>query len=164
MGCEHGKDEDCLICRICGECKEDLDEDDVCCACKEKENKIQSLRYPEKRSVFHHPKTKGEFTNLFNLMTEFKENNDISGVFTTALRLIPIEMVDVCDEHYLIFVWGDTTPSIKGPFDNIGERDNKAKELFKENGIEHGYFCLDITAEGKPEVSAYSNEFFEDVD
>lgn len=33
MVCEHKPNEDCLICRICGECKESLDEDDVCTEC-----------------------------------------------------------------------------------------------------------------------------------
>lgn len=31
--CQHDKDEDCLICSICGECREDLNEDDICPDC-----------------------------------------------------------------------------------------------------------------------------------
>lgn len=33
MACEHGTNEDCLICNVCGECKESVNEDDVCAEC-----------------------------------------------------------------------------------------------------------------------------------
>jgi hypothetical protein len=32
--CTHDIDEDCMNCRICGECSESLDDDDVCSECK----------------------------------------------------------------------------------------------------------------------------------
>ena len=31
--CAHKVTEDCLICAVCGRCREDLDEDDVCTEC-----------------------------------------------------------------------------------------------------------------------------------
>ena len=31
--CEHEEHEDCMFCVVCGECKEDLDSNDVCIAC-----------------------------------------------------------------------------------------------------------------------------------
>lgn len=31
--CQHDPSEDCMICRECGKCKEDLDSDDLCIAC-----------------------------------------------------------------------------------------------------------------------------------
>jgi len=31
--CEHDRTEDCMVCRCCGRCREDLDSDDTCRAC-----------------------------------------------------------------------------------------------------------------------------------
>lgn len=35
--CQHQEGEDCMTCRECGVCREDLDEDDLCPECKEQE-------------------------------------------------------------------------------------------------------------------------------
>ena len=34
----HEKNEDCLICKICGECKISLDQNDVCSDCRDHNN------------------------------------------------------------------------------------------------------------------------------
>lgn len=31
--CQHKATEDCIICAICGQCREDLDSDDICMDC-----------------------------------------------------------------------------------------------------------------------------------
>lgn len=65
-------------------------------------------------------------------------------------------------KKYLIFVWGDVEPQLKGPFKSRNERNNFAKKLRKKEGDEHSYFPLDINKDCKPEVWAYSGAFFED--
>ena len=64
--------------------------------------------------------------------------------------------------RYLIFVWGDVEPSLKGPFVTNGERNRKAKELRRKEGKEHGIFTLDINKNCKPSVGGYSGAFFND--
>lgn len=32
--CGHKDDEDCLICRQCGECREDVNDEDICMDCQ----------------------------------------------------------------------------------------------------------------------------------
>lgn len=31
--CTHHESEDCMTCQECGECREDLNDDDLCCDC-----------------------------------------------------------------------------------------------------------------------------------
>jgi hypothetical protein len=31
--CDHNSNEECMFCSICGDCREDLDEQDVCMDC-----------------------------------------------------------------------------------------------------------------------------------
>jgi hypothetical protein len=38
--CQHDEHEDCLICRECGQCREDLDSDDLCMDCGGKDERI----------------------------------------------------------------------------------------------------------------------------
>jgi len=66
-------------------------------------------------------------------------------------------------EYYIIFVWGDIEPQVKGPFGNREQRDATIKELRKIKGEEHGYFWLNIV-DGKPEAGAYPGRFFEEED
>ena len=33
--CQHRPHEDHLICSVCGQCREDLDEDDICSDCRD---------------------------------------------------------------------------------------------------------------------------------
>jgi phage anti-repressor protein len=50
------------------------------------------LRYPDGRSLYKHPETAEEFKKLFDRMRECKKINDIDGVFTCAMQLIPTVM------------------------------------------------------------------------
>jgi len=51
--------------------------------------KKMMLSYPDKRSIYHHPKNEEEFKKLFDRMMECRKIDDIDGVFTTAMQLIP---------------------------------------------------------------------------
>lgn len=51
--------------------------------------KIDSLKYPNRRDIFYHPKTIGEFIDLQKRLLKCKENEDIQGLFVLAMQLIP---------------------------------------------------------------------------
>jgi hypothetical protein len=38
-GCDHSRNEDCMICEECGECSETLDDNEICQECREKEQR-----------------------------------------------------------------------------------------------------------------------------
>jgi len=61
---------------------------------------------------------------------------------------------------YLVFVWSDVEPEIKGPFANEGARTRAARKLRRESGEEHGIYPLDIV-DGIPEIGSYSGRFFD---
>lgn len=64
--------------------------------------------------------------------------------------------------YWLIFVWSDVEPEIRGPFDTEETRDQAAKELRREEGEDHGIFMLDITDDvPTPVVSSYCGGFFD---
>lgn len=63
-------------------------------------------------------------------------------------------------KNYLLVIWGDVEPKLLGPFDTPEERDQKAREIRKEEGDNHGIYALQ--AEGKVEVDAYSGAFFDE--
>ena len=63
-------------------------------------------------------------------------------------------------ERYLIFVWGDVEPEIKGPFKDEDERNAEARRLRQTEGDENGIYPLDIV-DGKPVIWTYINAFFE---
>lgn len=56
---------------------------------------------------------------------------------------------------YLIVVYGDVEPCIKGPFKTLDERDNVAGQLRREEDNEDGIYKLYINADGTPEIFAY---------
>jgi len=61
-------------------------------------------------------------------------------------------------KYYVLFIWKDIEPELFGPFETIEQRDTKAKELEKENGVESGYFPIE--SESKVNVGSYSGSFF----
>lgn len=64
-------------------------------------------------------------------------------------------------KHYILFVYNDIEPEIRGPYTSAEIRDQTAKQMRKNYGEqEHGIFALD--AKSKPQVSAYSAGFMED--
>jgi Tol biopolymer transport system component len=69
--------------------------------------------------------------------------------------------------HYLLIIWFDVEPEIRGPFKSAEERDTKVLEIrFNEpDGDEAGIYPLDIESDGVPKavtVDAYSGGFFEE--
>jgi hypothetical protein len=58
------------------------------------EKKQLILTYPDKRSIFKHPETKEEFQKLFDRMIKCREIDDIVGVYTCAMQLIPTIFVE----------------------------------------------------------------------
>lgn len=66
------------------------------------------------------------------------------------------------DELYLLFVWGDIEPELKGPFSSVTKRNKAARQFRKKEGREHGIFMLGIEPSGKPWVGGYSGAFFGD--
>lgn len=67
-------------------------------------------------------------------------------------------------KYCLIFVWGDVSPELYGPYDSEEEQDANALELRRKWGIEHGIYRLDVPPQGEPGVSSYSGGFFMDDD
>jgi hypothetical protein len=68
-------------------------------------------------------------------------------------------------DMYLQVIWGDTDPSApEGPFPTEEQRDMRAREMKREWGDENGIYMLDIRQDGRPEMNAYSNGFFEEDD
>jgi len=63
-------------------------------------------------------------------------------------------------KFYLLFIWNDIEPDLLGPFETIEERNEKAKELYEENGNECGYFPIE--SDSKIFVSSYSCAFFKE--
>lgn len=47
LSCQHGSHEDCMICAICGNCDESLDDNDICDDCRTLPAPITSTRAAE---------------------------------------------------------------------------------------------------------------------
>jgi hypothetical protein len=65
-------------------------------------------------------------------------------------------------KYYVIEVFGDVEPHLFGPFNSIAERDAEAKRMRAGDGDENGYYWLDVHANGKPQIGAYSGAFFKE--
>jgi hypothetical protein len=57
------------------------------------EEKKLVLSYPDARSIYKHPTTEKEFKALYDRMLECRKIDDITGVFTCAMQLIPTVFV-----------------------------------------------------------------------
>jgi hypothetical protein len=57
-------------------------------------------------------------------------------------------------DKYLIFVWGDVEPSLRGPYKTDGSRLTAARSLRRNEGDENGLYRLDVqvTKAGKAKV------------
>jgi len=60
---------------------------------------------------------------------------------------------------FVLQVVGDIEPKLHGPYASQKARDKMAKRLRKETAGEDGIFRLDVRADGRPEVCAYSAGF-----
>lgn len=64
------------------------------------------------------------------------------------------------ETYYVLIIYGDIEPDLIGPFTTEETRDEKAIDLKREYGNEHGIFPMNIDADGAPTVGAYSGGFF----
>lgn len=62
--------------------------------------------------------------------------------------------------YYLVFVYDDVDPKIRGPFPSEELRDDHAVSIRREFGPDHGIYPLGIDGPGKPTIEAYSGGFF----
>lgn len=65
--------------------------------------------------------------------------------------------------YYLVFVYDDIDPEIRGPYLTKKTRDDVAVALRKKFGKDHGIYPLDIDGPGKPSIETYSGDFFMSV-
>ena len=65
-------------------------------------------------------------------------------------------------KHYLLVLWGDIEPELRGPFPTEEERDAAALELRAAWGRDHGLYPMSVDKEGRPVVGAYCGGFFDD--
>jgi hypothetical protein len=56
---------------------------------------------------------------------------------------------------YLLILWGDCEPDIRGPFATPDQRDTIARELRRDYGVGHGLFRIDVGADGSYEASVF---------
>lgn len=65
-------------------------------------------------------------------------------------------------KHYLLIVWGDVDPELKGPYKNASERDQAAKDhRASDDDTEDGLYRVDVNSSGKPKISSYPGFFFD---
>jgi len=68
-------------------------------------------------------------------------------------------------QHYVLFVYGDVEPHLHGPYSTPEARDEKAREIRRENGMEDGgIYWLSQSADGKLACGPYTGGFFDAVD
>jgi len=59
--------------------------------------------------------------------------------------------------HYVLFVFGDVEPYLHGPYPTRRARDNKARAIRKEEGIDAGgIYRLDVDRQGKAYAGSYT--------
>jgi hypothetical protein len=67
-------------------------------------------------------------------------------------------------QYYVLFVYGDVEPHLHGPYSTCEERDEKAQELRRENGMEDGgIYWLSQDADVRLECGSYSGDFFHNI-
>ncbi len=59
-------------------------------------------------------------------------------------------------KRYLVVVYGDVEPRLRGPFKTDATRLAAARKHRREEGNEDGLFRLDIDAKGRPSIWPYS--------
>lgn len=57
--------------------------------------------------------------------------------------------------HYLVVVWGDVEPSLRGPFARDATRLAAARKFRREEGADDGLYRLDIDARGRPTIGPF---------
>jgi hypothetical protein len=56
---------------------------------------------------------------------------------------------------YLLILWGDCEPEMRGPFATPDQRDTIAREVRREYGAGHGLFRIDVGLDGTYEASVF---------
>jgi hypothetical protein len=56
---------------------------------------------------------------------------------------------------YLLILWGDCEPEMRGPFATPDQRDTVAAEVRREYGTGHGLFRIDVGVDGDYEASVF---------
>ena len=56
---------------------------------------------------------------------------------------------------YLLILWGDCEPEMRGPFATPDQRDTVAREVRHEYGMGHGLFRIDVGIDGSYEASVF---------
>jgi hypothetical protein len=56
---------------------------------------------------------------------------------------------------YLLILWGDCEPDMRGPFATADQRDTIAREVRREYGTGHGLFRIDVGVDGTYEASVF---------
>jgi hypothetical protein len=64
---------------------------------------------------------------------------------------------------YLLILWGDCEPEMRGPFATPDQRDTVAREVRREYGTGHGLFRIDVRIDGAYEASVFRGAELEDV-
>lgn len=62
--------------------------------------------------------------------------------------------------YYVVVVWNDIEPELRGPFKTEEEQDKYARALKTEHGNDHGIFPLNVDDRGEPDIGAYAAGFF----
>lgn len=65
--------------------------------------------------------------------------------------------------YWLVYVWADVEPEIRGPYDSTEERDKDARKIRKEESEESGIYKLTISR-GMPQIEPYTGIFFDEID
>jgi hypothetical protein len=64
---------------------------------------------------------------------------------------------------YLLILWGDCEPEMRGPFATPDQRDTVAREVRHEYGTGHGLFRIDVGVDGTHEASVFRGAEWEDA-
>ena len=59
-------------------------------------------------------------------------------------------------DYYLILMWRDVEPSLRGPFLDDSTRTDEARKIRKEDGDERGLYRLNVPKGVKPDVDSFT--------
>ena len=66
-------------------------------------------------------------------------------------------------KYFLIFIWGNTEPELRGSFHSERERDVWAGKMCSEFGREHGYYKLSMSPNRHLVILSFGNGELEDL-
>jgi hypothetical protein len=65
-------------------------------------------------------------------------------------------------KFYVLLIWGDVEPFLKGPFLTEKLRDDESRRLKSKHGDKHGIYPMNVDENGVPKIGTYPNIFEED--